>query len=83
MHSLVVYELSVGLAAAVSVCHVVDLCVFVCTGVCVFAHTFTSSTKYSGDGGGIIQSGEGSSSQSSHIDKEHWVIMQVCGRQEG
>lgn len=53
-------------------------CAHACVCVCMCVH-------YNSDGGSIIQcsGGSSSSSQCSLIDKEHWVIMQVCGGQEG
>ena len=57
------------------------------TDECVCLHVHTLHIQYSlycgSDGGTIIQSSENSISPCSHIDKEHWVIMQVCRGQEG
>ena len=51
-----------------------------CVGVCTCMH-FMYSTVYSCVGGSIVQSSDGCSSQCSHVDKEHWVILQVYGGQ--
>lgn len=40
-------------------------------------------TAHDGDGRSIMQGCDDRGSQCSHIDKEHRVIMQVCGGQEG